>query len=164
MLNNAVINSEQSVIRQGVFDGKVQDSFLNNAVLNSNNFRCDQAAYGDINKSSLTNSAYVAENTNIIQSGIINSQICNTTLFSSNTNISQVIDNPENIIKSNLNNLVLFSNNTRIEEVNLAGVNGCLIAIGCDGYGKIVDGLTDTNFFTLVIGNHVIIDKVFNFF
>src|SRR5690606_28491541 len=95
----------------------------------------------------------------IIRQGLItNSQISNITLSSENITIDQIgynLDQPQPIDNCNLSNLTLFSKNTTITQSNLSGVNGCVLAIGCEGLNIPVVNLTDTNYFMLAIGHSI---------
>lgn len=161
LINNVIKNyTGVSYSQQGVQRGNIQDSLINNALINSTGdfwFR-----QNIVDNSCLNNLAYEAGKKNrIIQQNISDSQICNTTISSKNTTINQGIDSDFNnlpITNCNLKSLVLFSENTKVQETNLTGVNGVVIAIGCQNYQKIIDNLTNTTFFNLVINNHVIFD------
>lgn len=161
MINNEIKNyTGFSYIQQGVQRGNIQDSLINNALINSTgDFWLRQNI---VDNSSLNNLVYEAEKNNrIVQQNISDSQICNTTISSKNTTINQGIDSDFNnlpITNCNLKSLVLFSENTKIQETNLTGVNGVVIAIGCQNYQKTIDNLTNTTFFNLVINNQVIFD------
>lgn len=146
---------------EDVREVKVTDCEIKNTVNRCTNTSIFQGELNIIENSNLVNTLSDTENTRLIQDDIHNSQITNTTQFSKDIKIHQGYETGylmRPVTNCNLNNLALFCENTTLNQSNLSGVNGVFVAIGCTNYTKTIENLTDTNFFNLVINNHVIFD------
>lgn len=159
--SNIVSDSVETTIYMGIMGSQIVNSNISNIVDGSYDTAIQQGAGCRSDNNNLSNLVSESEHTIIRQGLITNSQISNTTISCENITINQVgytLDQPQPIDNCNLSNLALFSKNTTITQSNLSGVNGCVLAIGCDEIDIPVVNLTDATFFVLAIG-----DSIFGF-